>query len=282
MSKLATKFTKQTHPLAIARPANDAPSILSDIFYRLFDLVIAKTPQQLEQVYRLRYQVFCVEKEGFEDPSCHPKGQETDDYDSHAKHALLSYKPTGEALGTIRVILPHYESLHESFPIQTLCNIPELRNEFHIRNSCEASRFCISLTARKQIKRDLEGTTAQNPSQAQFVRKALTLAPLGLISGIFQIALQNQKINCYAVMEPPDLNKLVRMGLRHQRITEDINFHGRRTPFTMNILDTLNYILHTQPHIWHLISKGGEYHAMAERLTPKHSHIPNDRRLTLM
>jgi N-acyl amino acid synthase of PEP-CTERM/exosortase system len=54
---------------------------------------------------RLRYQVYCVEKQ-FEDAAAHSSKLEIDEFDSHAVHGLLVHRTTGIELGTVRLVLP--------------------------------------------------------------------------------------------------------------------------------------------------------------------------------
>lgn len=119
-------------------------NFLFNAFYRLFDVVHADTPELEEQALRLRYQVFCLEHNGYEDPSLHPDGMERDVYDKFSQHALLIYKPTGQPMGTTRVIRHNPDSIAESFPMQKLCNSRYLQDETYVKNSCEFSRFCVS------------------------------------------------------------------------------------------------------------------------------------------
>ena len=46
--------------------------LLYNLYYKLFDVVLADTDELREQALRLRYQVFCLEHDGFEDPAAHP------------------------------------------------------------------------------------------------------------------------------------------------------------------------------------------------------------------
>jgi N-acyl-L-homoserine lactone synthetase len=62
-------------------------------------------PRLLEQSYRLRYQVYCVER-GFLDAADYPDGREIDEFDAHSVHlALLDAE--GVMIGTARLIKPN-------------------------------------------------------------------------------------------------------------------------------------------------------------------------------
>src|SRR5207253_10172225 len=70
-----------------------------------FEVVRASTPTLLDEVYRLRYQVYCVEH-AYETPDEQMGGRETDIYDDRSAHVLLVHKGTSAVAGTVRVILP--------------------------------------------------------------------------------------------------------------------------------------------------------------------------------
>ena len=59
-------------------------------FNEYFEVIDANSPELLRDVFRVRYQVLCVEQRapGFE-PSRYPEEMESDDYDRHSSHILL-------------------------------------------------------------------------------------------------------------------------------------------------------------------------------------------------
>src|SRR5947207_1152481 len=70
-----------------------------------FEVVRASTPSLLDQAYRLRYQVYCIENP-YENPDERADGREMDIYDDRSIHALLVHRRSGAVAGTVRVILP--------------------------------------------------------------------------------------------------------------------------------------------------------------------------------
>ena len=61
-----------------------------------FDPVIGNTPKLRCEAYRLRYQVYSVER-GYEPGD---NGMEKDRYDDHAKHVLLVHRESETVVGT--------------------------------------------------------------------------------------------------------------------------------------------------------------------------------------
>lgn len=62
-------------------------------------------PRLLDQSYRLRYQVYCVER-GFLDPANYPDGREIDEFDEYSLHLAVN-DDEGNMVGTARLIKPN-------------------------------------------------------------------------------------------------------------------------------------------------------------------------------
>src|SRR5579872_4358985 len=68
-----------------------------------FQTCLADTPALTETAYRIRYQVYCLER-GFENADQQVGGMELDAYDSRALAGLLIHRPSGDAMGTVRLV----------------------------------------------------------------------------------------------------------------------------------------------------------------------------------
>src|SRR5580704_10802799 len=96
-------------------------SALEDAIFELDNEVsveLADTPALLREAYRLRYQVYCVER-GFE---AGQNGIEYDEYDKFAQHAVVRWQQTGEVVGTVRLILPKTPAGGHDFPLEHACD----------------------------------------------------------------------------------------------------------------------------------------------------------------
>jgi hypothetical protein len=94
------------------------PDLLTH-FTKYFEILRADTPALLEELFRLRYQVYCQEGclPGF-DPADYPDGLEHDiyDYEHRSVHCLLRHRPTGSNAGTVRLVLADPSSRMRYFP----------------------------------------------------------------------------------------------------------------------------------------------------------------------
>ena len=72
-------------------------------------MVIDSLPHLLQESYRLRYQVYCVER-GFLLPAKHPQKREIDAFDHGSIH-VGAVDHRGELAGTARLVLPIHGTL---------------------------------------------------------------------------------------------------------------------------------------------------------------------------
>ena len=85
-------------------------------YRRHFEVVRADTADLLDEAYRLRYQVYCLENR-YENPDQQVHGRERDLYDDRSVHSLLIHRRSGLAAGTMRVILPGTDTQDLPLPI---------------------------------------------------------------------------------------------------------------------------------------------------------------------
>src|ERR1700720_2625723 len=86
-----------------------------------FEVVRANTPTLLDQVYRLRYQVYCVEN-AYEDRDRQLEGRGKDIYDERSVHALLVHRRSEAVAGTVRVLLPASDQKNPPLPINIVAD----------------------------------------------------------------------------------------------------------------------------------------------------------------
>ena len=198
---------------------------------RHFAVVRATTPELLRKAYRLRYQVYCVENP-FENPDEQIDRCETDRYDDRSAHTLLVHRPTGEVVGTSRVILPHKG---DPLPIATLLHGADLRGfaEFPIARTAEISRFAIS----KQFRRRCgEGR--------------MPFITLGLMKGVFDICRDHEISHLAVVMEPPLIRILRRFGLDFIPIGGLVEHHGLRQPCIAQMANLIEHSRESETLLW--------------------------------
>src|SRR3982751_2071237 len=127
--------------------AADVQETLLDRFNRNYMWRLADDPALMKRALETRFQVYCVEN-SFESPSENRDGLETDEFDSHSRHSILMYRPTGETLGTVRLILPVDGKL-DSFSMRGIAAHHKGDLPIPLGTTAEVSRFSISKRLRQ-------------------------------------------------------------------------------------------------------------------------------------
>lgn len=201
---------------------------------RDFSVTVADTPASIEAAYRLRHQVYCVER-GFEQSQ---GAIETDTFDPHARHVLLTQRSTGRVVGTVRVVATQRAEPATRLPIQTLCPSNLLR-VLPIRNTGEISRFAISKDLR-------DASCAGN-----------ALLRLGLMQGIVRLSADMGLTHWCAVMEQTLLRLLRVSGIHFQPLGPAIEHRGLRQPSWGRIDGVLARMRRERPAVWDYITESG-------------------------
>ena len=116
-----------------------------DHFNEYFEMVPAISDDLKNEVYKLRYQVFCIENKIF-NPEDYFGGLEYDDFDQNSVHYLIRHRKSGDYVATTRLILPDANNPEKLFPLEQYCEIDNFAamqpvNRKHLG---EVSRFCVS------------------------------------------------------------------------------------------------------------------------------------------
>ena len=227
---------------------------LRTIYWRQFALRDVVTPEQRKVMHELRYQVYCVEN-AFEDPARHPGGLEIDRFDSHALHALLIHRPTGVAVGTVRIVLPVPGQLSSSFALQSICSAAELSG-LPLATTGEVSRFCIEKAFHHLLhdRHDQPATTEGNATLVG-MRRVIPSMALGLIQWLVETSQARGITHWCAVMEPTLLRLLSRLGIHFDRIGELVDYHGWRQPCVIEIDRMLDCVQSERPDVWSIIAQ---------------------------
>lgn len=198
-----------------------------------FSIIVADTPALLAEAYRLRHQVYCIER-GFESSE---NGLETDGFDDAARHVLLRHETTQELVGTVRVVMPE-RAVFDRFPMQRVCGahvfsgLPE-------QATGEISRFALS-----------KGRRANAGTASVFMR-------LGLMQGIVRVSRDAGLTHWCAVMERSLLRLLASTGIHFQPVGPLVEFHGIRQPVAGCIDEVMAGIFTEARPVWDFITMDG-------------------------
>ncbi|MDA3920203.1 MAG: PEP-CTERM/exosortase system-associated acyltransferase [Salinisphaera sp.] len=249
-------------------------------FHERFEILGADTQALREQAFRLRYQVYCVERQ-YEARTNFLDCCERDTFDDHSMHILVRDRRSGEDKATARLVTAGL-TRDRLFPIEH--SYPELLTKYGIddnllpRARCvEISRFAISKERRERAgdrnQRPVPTGAALDTRHQTLPGGAENRRPLvtfGLLLGLFRLGRVYDFTHCLAVMEPSLLRMLTRFGIRFIPIGPPVEYHGLRQPCYARVETLLSEIRVRQPGLWQLLADddGPELPDEPQRLPP--------------
>ncbi len=233
-------------------------------FNEYFEVIHVDSPELLRDVFRLRYQVLCIEQRapGFE-PLSYPMGLESDEYDRHSAHILLRHRLSGEFVGTARLILPDPLNPEKLFPTeQNTWLDPALINGRNLprQNTGEISRLFVVRRFKKRkgelppaCQNETSGETPFPIKRRRFPHPVLALAV-----GIISMSIEHNITHWFSVMEPA-LNRLLSLyGLHLDPVGPITDHHGLRRPYYVDLIKMLDRMYENHNEFWELVTDYGK------------------------
>lgn len=234
-----------------------------DGFNEYFEIVPAISDELKNEVYKLRYQVYCIENK-FLDSDDYDNNMEFDEFDSHSCHYLIRHRKLGVYMATTRLILPEINNPDKLFPIEIFSQIDNPDAIKHIPRNilAEASRFCVSKEFRKR-KNELQTTTGinteSNNTQSRKDRSAYPHITLALIASLIKMSHENNIDYWFAVMEPPLIRFFSTIGINFIGIGPVTNYHGNRQPCIIKLNDLLEGVADKDIKQWNMLTNNGKF-----------------------
>lgn len=253
-------------------------------FHEYFEIVEVDSVALLEEVYRLRYRVYCIENK-FLDLTNYPDRMEKDEYDHHSAHILLKHRPSGRFIGTARMVLQDRLDPYKVFPVekylQVDANLMDI-NQLPRHNVAEISRFAV---LRQFSRRRLDQTNKRdrlaNKNESVLDRRRFPNVFLALAVGVFQMSAARDVQYWVSAMNPV-LNRLLGYyGLGLHPIGPLVDYHGMRRPYFIQLNRVLEGLYQDRHDIWELVTDCGKVypypsvyneppHAYTSRLSRPH------------
>jgi N-acyl amino acid synthase of PEP-CTERM/exosortase system len=220
---------------------------IASAFSNYFQIIFADTPELKEEVYRIRYEVYCKEL-GYEDADDYPDGLENDVYDGRSVHCLLLHRSSGSYAGCIRLVLPDPINRETTFPFEYSC-AGKLHEELvkpvfaHRHLLGEFSRLAVPEKFRrrkgeKQTQLGDLGIAAVKPDE----RRQFMHIPFGLYLAGAAIAVSSGLQGVVAMMEPRLARHLKRFGMIYQQMGDVVDHRGPRAPFYCSRATLFKYL----------------------------------------
>ena len=237
---------------------------LYDAYNKYFKVIRADSPELLDEVFRLRYQVYCIEHK-FENQHDFPDGRERDVYDKHSIHSLLVHNPSGAIAGSVRLVLPLMNNPDSCLPIDHVCEETALHDSsLFLRSIPEGIQVCYCKTFRRRIGEQGSpcGVTEES-LQAMDVaanlkndRRIAHHLTLGLISSLVQMSAEHGILVWCSVMERALLRLLTRIGIHFTDLGPQIEYHGKRQPCYSVLDELLDRVMEERPDVGGADDKG--------------------------
>ena len=211
------------------------PSIAS-AFNKYFQVIFADTPELREEVYRIRYEVYCRELH-YEDTNEFPDGLEHDVYDVRSRHCLLLHRSSGFFAGCIRLVLPDPDNQEAIFPFEHSCSgklHPELVKPIFANRHLlgEYSRLAVpEQFRRRKGEKHTQLGNLENPAIKPGEARQFMHIPFGLYLAGAAIAVSSGLEGVVAMMEPRLARHLQRFGMIYQQVGDIVDHRGQRAPF---------------------------------------------------
>lgn len=206
-----------------------------DPYKEFFKLSVAATDEQRDEVFSLRYQVYCEEL-GWEQPN--DTQRESDPFDQDSVHCLLYHHQSKRNVGTVRLVETRTDSPEPCLPLLSHYD-PALFNSELSPLKMTKGRFgeISRLAVHEQFRRrpgEQDTPDGHGPNLFQWTqddRRRFPHIALGLYLAAATIGLSEGMDGVYAMMEPRLARHLHYGGIFFEQVGEAVEFRGKRAPF---------------------------------------------------
>ncbi|MCH8537170.1 MAG: PEP-CTERM/exosortase system-associated acyltransferase, partial [Alkalimonas sp.] len=200
-------------------------------------MLIADSDKLKEEVYAIRYQVYCEEL-GFIDKTFFLRQLEQDDFDLHSVHFLIRHKASGQFAGTVRLILPcdpilqSEQMLPLEYYFKSALHPSAEESYLSARRCAEVSRLAVRAEFRRRP--DEQNKTHVSTIPLEWDIRCFPFISIGLYLAVAAYFVDaNELDSAMALMEPRLARHLSRAGIFFNQVGSVIDFHGQRAPFVV-------------------------------------------------
>ena len=197
----------------------------------------------LKDIYRLRYEVYCVEC-AYLTPQQPDQELETDAYDNCSVH-FAAYTLDHAMAGTVRLVQPQSG---QRYPFEEHCTLFDDFTAPARARAAEISRLVVRKNYRRRRGDSLHGvssdfieqgsTAAIAPSGGEADKRGNSpLLLLGLYREMYRHSRANGVRYWYATMERPLAQSLEKIGFRFLPIGPEVDYYGPVTPHMVDLND---------------------------------------------
>lgn len=212
----------------------------------------ASSHSDLAELYALRYQIYCLERQ-FLNAFDYPDGLESDADDSRSAH-FAARNVNGEVVGTARLVM---SGGGEPFPFEAHCPAFPAFEPPPCEFAAEVSRLAVSKTYRRR-----KGDTHYGVNEAEIKKRPMTAEPgfrekrvnvpllvLGLYREMYRYSCENGIRYWYAAMEKPLVRVLAHYGFEFTPIGPEQDYYGPVTTYLGDIGKIERHLEETNPDL---------------------------------
>lgn len=239
-------------------------------FQQYFDVLFANTPELLEQVHRIRYDVYCREFHYEREEDC-PGGMERDEYDPYSLHLLIVHKASHVGAGCVRMVRPPLDQPDFLLPMEHHCghtlNHADRHPQRVPRNGlAEISRLAVHTSFRRRLGESESpfGALAQGLDERE--RRTFPLVSLALFAGATALLALSQRPHMFVMIEPRLARRLQSLGFPFVQAGEAMDYHGLRAAYHVTVEECLQSWGDVMLQMYHFIHEALQERAAQQGL----------------
>ena len=216
---------------------------VANYFQKHFEIAIADTDELQEEVYRIRYDVYCQEF-GYESSENFSDQMEQDEFDAESVHCLVRYRNNPKYVGCLRVVLCNCGEQY-SLPFHLIYRDGNTSADQLLNGSTdnpvavEISR--LALRSEFRCPTGLKSQPAANSDEEVLNRSRynMHLMHWGLYLATAMISAEARSVATLAVMEKKLARYTRRYGCQFKQLGHSISYRGTRALYCDDALSML-------------------------------------------
>jgi N-acyl amino acid synthase of PEP-CTERM/exosortase system len=236
-----SRYAVRTHVTSISkiagatqtnRGAEREPARPADAILRYFaGLELDGSPHLLEESYRLRYEVYCLER-GFLPAADYPDHLERDAFDSHSVHVGV-VNNEGTVVATARLI----EMRDANLPVFAHCSLFTAEGQVldPAWRVAEVSRLSVSRRYNRRAGDEFYGLQGQTPRAGETERRGGGELVLALYRAIYQAAKRHRFTHWIAATERSLQRLFAKYQFPFRAIGPESDYYGMVAPYLLSL-----------------------------------------------
>jgi N-acyl amino acid synthase of PEP-CTERM/exosortase system len=225
-------------------------------FSRYFRIDAALDGALLDQVFRVRHEVYCEELK-FEPER--PDRREIDEFDDHSLHCLLRRVDSPhQAVGCTRIVLSNPADRDLPLPFERTCARVldrSIIDPAHLPRDriAEISRLAVAGHYRRRKGEEREQIPIDSRDFAGGGQPRFPFVPASLLLGAVALAERSGIDTVFVLTEPRLATHFSRLGVEVRQIGAPISHRGLRIPSVMQVEEIIRNMRRILRPLWHVV-----------------------------